>query len=165
MRARAAGRVLRGGRSDHDPRALGPGAGTAGAAGHAGASAACWSYATARLVRNEEVHVVPLAEVRPGDVLQILPGDKIPVDGLLLEGQSSVDESMFTGESMPVEKTPPAAVIGGTVNLSGAFRMRADRVGDETMLRADRPPGGRGPAERAPCNALPTPWPPASFRP
>ncbi len=77
---------------------------------------------------------MPLEHVRVGDRLRVRPGEKTPVDGVVLEGRSAVDESMVTGESMPVEKTPGSRVIGGTVNGTGGFVMRAERVGSETLL-------------------------------
>jgi Cu+-exporting ATPase len=77
---------------------------------------------------------VPLAEVRPGDRLRVRPGERVPVDGVVLEGASAVDESMLTGEPIPVEKRPGARVTGGTVNGTGTFVMRAERVGAETVL-------------------------------
>ena len=77
---------------------------------------------------------VPLDQVHPGDRLRIRPGESVPVDGVVLEGKSAVDESMITGESMPVEKAAEAKVIGGTLNGTGALVMRAERVGAETML-------------------------------
>jgi Cu+-exporting ATPase len=77
---------------------------------------------------------VPLAEVRAGDKLRVRPGEKVPVDGTVLEGHSSVDESMVTGEPIPVEKQPDASVIGATINGTGAFVMEAKRVGAETLL-------------------------------
>jgi P-type Cu+ transporter len=77
---------------------------------------------------------VDLAAVLAGDRLRVRPGESVPVDGALLEGRSSVDESMVTGESMPVTKEAGAKVIGGTLNQSGSFVMRADKVGHETML-------------------------------
>ena len=77
---------------------------------------------------------VPLEQVKPGDRLRVRPGEKIPVDGVVLDGSSAVDESMITGESMPVEKGSGARVIGATVNGTGALVMRAERVGSETML-------------------------------
>jgi Cu+-exporting ATPase len=77
---------------------------------------------------------VPLAEVEPGDRLRVRPGEKIPVDGVVLDGQSAVDESMLTGESIPVLKTPGDRLIGATVNGAGSFVMRAERVGAETLL-------------------------------
>ena len=83
----------------------------------------------ARVVRNGEEHEVPLDDVRVGDVLRVRPGEKIPVDGLLKDGESSVEESMLTGEPMPVEKRAGDSVIGGTLNQTGAFLMVADKVG------------------------------------
>jgi Cu+-exporting ATPase len=77
---------------------------------------------------------IPLADVQHGDHLRVRPGERIPVDGTIVEGASAVDESMVTGESMPVEKTAGDKVIGGTLNASGSFVMRAERVGKETML-------------------------------
>ncbi len=79
-------------------------------------------------------HDIPLAQVKVGDKLRVRPGEKIPVDGVVLDGASAVDESMITGESMPVEKSSGARVIGATVNGTGALVMRAERVGSETML-------------------------------
>lgn len=77
---------------------------------------------------------IPLDEVKPGDRLRVRPGEKIPVDGVVLEGSSAVDESMITGESVSVEKTAASRVIGATVNGNGSLVMRAERVGSETML-------------------------------
>jgi P-type Cu+ transporter len=77
---------------------------------------------------------VPLELVQPGDRLRVRPGEKIPVDGEVLDGRSAVDESMITGESVPVEKEKGSKVIGATVNGTGSFTMRAERVGNETML-------------------------------
>lgn len=77
---------------------------------------------------------IPLAHVHAGDVLRVKPGAKLPVDGVVLEGRSSVDESMITGESLPVEKGVGARVTGGTVNQTGSFLMRAERIGSETLL-------------------------------
>jgi Cu+-exporting ATPase len=77
---------------------------------------------------------VPLEDVRPGDRLRVRPGEKVPVDGVVLEGTSAVDESMVTGEPIPVEKAPGAAVTGATLNGTGGFVMRAERVGRETLL-------------------------------
>jgi len=77
---------------------------------------------------------IPLDQVKPGDKLRVRPGEKIPVDGVVLEGSSAVDESMITGESIPVEKTPGSRVIGATVNGNGSLVIRAERVGSETML-------------------------------
>ena len=77
---------------------------------------------------------IPLEQVKPGDRLRVRPGEKIPVDGVVLDGSSAVDESMITGESVPVEKTAASHVIGATVNGNGCLVMRAERVGSETML-------------------------------
>jgi Cu+-exporting ATPase len=77
---------------------------------------------------------VPLAQVQVGDRLRVRPGEKVPVDGVVLEGRGRVDESMVTGESLPVAKSPGDAVIGGTLNGTAAFVMRAERVGRETLL-------------------------------
>ncbi|HEY6239875.1 MAG TPA: heavy metal translocating P-type ATPase, partial [Burkholderiales bacterium] len=77
---------------------------------------------------------VPLEQVKTGDALRVRPGDKIPVDGEVLEGHSSVDESLVTGEPIPVEKNSGDKVTGGTINASGSFVMRAERVGAETLL-------------------------------
>jgi Cu+-exporting ATPase len=89
---------------------------------------------TARVLRGSAEVDVPLDQVKVGDSLRVRPGEKIPVDGVVLEGSSSVDESMVTGESLPVEKHAAAKVIGATVNASGSFVMRAERVGSETLL-------------------------------
>jgi len=77
---------------------------------------------------------VPLGEVRHGDRLRVRPGERVPVDGAVREGASAVDESMITGEPLPVEKSPGSAVTGGTLNTSGSFVMEAERVGSETLL-------------------------------
>ena len=77
---------------------------------------------------------VPLDQVRVGDRLRVRPGEKMPVDGLVLEGQSAVDESMVSGEPIPVEKRPGDRLVGATINLSGSLVMRAERVGSETVL-------------------------------
>jgi Cu+-exporting ATPase len=88
----------------------------------------------ARIVRDGEEQDIPLEHIKPGDLLRVRPGEKVPVDGVVLEGNSSVDEAMITGESVPVEKAPGAKVIGSTVNASGSFIMRAEHVGSETLL-------------------------------
>ncbi len=89
---------------------------------------------TARIVRDGQERDVPLEEVHQGDILRVRPGDKIPVDGRLTDGRSTVDESMITGEPMPVEKHKDATVIGGTVNQTGSFLMVAEKVGQDTVL-------------------------------
>ena len=89
---------------------------------------------TARRVNGGEEQDVPLSEVHVGDLLRIRPGEKIPVDGIVVEGRSSVDESMITGEPVPVEKLAGEKVTGATVNGTGSLLMRAERVGRDTML-------------------------------
>jgi P-type Cu+ transporter len=89
---------------------------------------------TARVVRDGVESEVPVDEVEPGDVIKVRPGEKVPVDGEMLEGRSAIDESMISGEPMPVSKQPGDVVIGATVNQTGAFRYRATAVGRETML-------------------------------
>ena len=88
----------------------------------------------ARVVRDGVEREVPLDDVRVGDTLRVRPGEKIPVDGWLTDGESSVEESMITGEPMPVEKRIGDAVIGGTLNQTGGFLMVADKVGHDTLL-------------------------------
>ena len=97
---------------------------------------------------------VPLEQVQPGDRLRVRPGEKIPVDGVLLEGRSAVDESMITGESMPVEKSPDGKVIGATINGTGSFVMRAERVGSETLLARIVQLVGQAQRSRAPIQRL-----------
>ena len=87
-----------------------------------------------RILQDGSEHDVALAEVVRGDRLRVRPGERIPVDGVVLEGASAIDESMVTGESLPVEKTKDSRVTGGTLNSLGGFVMRADRVGHETLL-------------------------------
>ena len=77
---------------------------------------------------------VPLEDIVPGDRLRVRPGEKVPVDGVVLEGHSAVDESMITGEPVPAEKNPGDKVTGATVNTTGSFVMRAERVGSDTLL-------------------------------
>ena len=89
---------------------------------------------TARLVRDGSERDIPLEQVKPGDLLRVRPGEKVPVDGVVTEGASAVDESMITGESIPLEKKAGDRVIGATVNATGSFVMRAERVGSETLL-------------------------------
>ncbi len=108
---------------------------------------------TARVIRGGQEVDVPVAEVRAGEIVVVRPGEKIPVDGVLLSGASSVDESLVTGESLPVEKQPGDTLIGATLNRSGSFQMRATRVGKETALAqiirlVQEAQGSRAPVQR-----------------
>ena len=89
---------------------------------------------TARVIRDGVEFDIPIEKVGIGETLRIRPGEKIPVDGVLVEGSSAVDESMLTGESMPLEKKPGSEVVAGTVNLSGSFIFTATRIGRDTAL-------------------------------
>jgi P-type Cu+ transporter len=107
----------------------------------------------ARRITGVDERDVPLAEVAPGDLLRVRPGDRIPVDGVVVSGDSAVDQSMLTGESMPIEVGPGALVIGGTLNASGSFVLRATRVGRETVLAkivdlVQRAQGSKAPIQR-----------------
>src|SRR5439155_828996 len=110
---------------------------------------------TARRLRHDRTEEdVPLEHVQGGDRLRVRPGEKIPVDGVVLEGRSAVDEAMVTGESIPVEKTAGSRVIGGTVNATGGFVMRAERVGSETLLAQIVHMVGEAQRTRAPIQRL-----------
>jgi Cu+-exporting ATPase len=87
-----------------------------------------------RIDKNGNEEDVPLDQIKIGDLLRIRPGEKVPLDGVITEGKSAVDESMVTGESMPVKKEPDSKVIGATMNQTGSFVMKAERVGKDTML-------------------------------
>jgi Cu+-exporting ATPase len=89
---------------------------------------------TARVVRNSAEEDIPIDEVLQGDIVIVRPGEKVPVDGEIVEGRSTLDESMVTGESLPVTKREGDTVIGATINQTGAFRFRATKVGKDTML-------------------------------
>ena len=89
---------------------------------------------TARVIRNKKEIEIPAEEVQVNDIIVIRPGEKIPVDGVIVEGSSSVDESMITGESIPVEKNVNSIVIGATLNKHGAFKFKATKVGKDTTL-------------------------------
>ncbi|WP_136646079.1 heavy metal translocating P-type ATPase [Tabrizicola sp. YIM 78059] len=89
---------------------------------------------TARLVRDGAAVEVPVADLRPGDLVEVRPGERVPVDGTVTEGESWVDESMISGEPLPVAKAPGSTVTGGTVNQTGAFTFRATAVGEATLL-------------------------------
>ncbi|MBS1806657.1 MAG: heavy metal translocating P-type ATPase [Acidobacteria bacterium] len=110
---------------------------------------------TARLIKpggSEED--ISLEQVQPGNLLRVRPGEKIPVDGIVTEGTSSVDESMVTGEPIPVEKTAGSQVTGGTVNGTGGFVMRAERVGSDTLLAQIVRMVGEAQRSRAPIQRL-----------
>jgi len=109
---------------------------------------------TARVVEGEEERTVPLEDVAAGALLRVRPGEKVPVDGVLTEGRSAVDESMLTGEPLPVEKNAGDAVTGGTLNGTGTFIMRAERVGAETMLARIVGMVAEAQRSRAPIQAL-----------
>jgi P-type Cu+ transporter len=89
---------------------------------------------TAHRVRDGQEDEIPVDEIQKGDVLRVRPGEKVPIDGVITEGKSNVDESMITGEPMPVNKRTGEKVIGATVNQTGSFLMRAERIGSETVL-------------------------------
>jgi Cu+-exporting ATPase len=110
---------------------------------------------TARLLNTDGSEKdIPFDQVKPGDRLRVRPGEKIPVDGVVLEGCSTIDESMITGESMPVEKLPESNVIGATINGTGSFVMRAERVGSETLLARIVQLVGQAQRSRAPIQRL-----------
>ncbi len=89
---------------------------------------------TARVIRNGVEQDVPVEQVVVGDLVRVRPGEKVPVDGVVTEGRSALDESMLTGESLPVEKGPGDTVIGATLNKTGSFVFRATKVGRDTTL-------------------------------
>ena len=110
---------------------------------------------TARLVRADGTEIdIPLEQVNPGDNLRIRPGEKIPVDGIVIDGSSSVDESMITGEPIPAQKQPGARVTGATVNGTGTLVMRAERVGSDTLLAQIVRIVGEAQRSRAPIQKL-----------
>lgn len=89
---------------------------------------------TARVLRDNKEIDIPINEVVIGDIIRVRPGEKIPVDGVIVDGESSLDESMITGESMPIDKTSGDTVVGATMNKTGTFTFRATKIGGETML-------------------------------
>src|SRR5262249_11395495 len=110
---------------------------------------------TARVVRPDgREEDIPLAEVRPSDLLRVRPGEKVPVDGTVTEGRSAVDESMLSGEPIPVAKAPGAKAIGGTVNGTGSLLVRADKVGQDTVLAQIVRMVGEAQRSRAPVERL-----------
>jgi Cu+-exporting ATPase len=110
---------------------------------------------TARLVREDgSEHDVPLDQVQPGDVLRVRPGEKVPVDGSVIEGVSAVDEAMVTGEPIPVEKTIGSRLIGATINGTGSLLLRAEKVGSDTLLAQIIHMVGEAQRSRAPIQKL-----------
>jgi hypothetical protein len=100
---------------------------------------------TARVIRDGEDHDIAIDQVKVGDLLQVRPGEKVPVDGTVANGSSSVDESMLTGESMPVAKSAGDEVFGGTINIAGAFQMTAKGRLVIQVLAQIKTDGRRGP--------------------
>jgi Cu+-exporting ATPase len=109
---------------------------------------------TARLIRDGAERDVPLSDVKVGDVCRVRPGESVPVDGVVVEGHSAVDESMVTGESIPVEKQPGDRVTGGTMNATGSLLVRAERVGSDTLLAQIVRMVGEAQRSRAPIQRL-----------
>jgi Cu2+-exporting ATPase len=108
---------------------------------------------TARVIRNGSEQMLPTSEVMIGDSIRILPGEKIPVDGEIIDGETEVDEALVTGESKPVHKSPGKSVVGGSINVSGAVIMRALHVGSETVLAqiaalVDKAQNSKAPGQR-----------------
>ena len=128
----------------------------AAAKGRAGAAIAALAGLrprTARVVRNGQERDIPIAQVVEGDELLVRPGERIPTDGLVLEGEGGVDESMLTGESLPVDKGPGDRLIGATINGTGLLRMRATAVGQGTVLAGiirlvEQAQGSKAPVQR-----------------
>ncbi len=108
---------------------------------------------TARVIRGDLTQDIPVEEVRAGDLVLVRPGEKVPVDGIIRDGRSALDESMLTGESLPVEKGPGDQVIGATVNKMGSFKFEATKVGRETVLAqivrlVEQAQGSKAPIQR-----------------
>ena len=122
---------------------------------------------TARLVRADGTELdVPVEHIAVGDILRVRPGEKIPVDGIVIDGSSSVDESLVTGEPIPVEKSDGGRVTGGTVNGTGTLRDARRARGRRNPARANRPHGQRRAAQpRAGAASWPTACRRISFRP
>jgi P-type Cu+ transporter len=109
---------------------------------------------TARRVRDGKEEDIPLTDVQVGDLLRVRPGEKVPLDGVIVEGHSAVDESMLTGEPVPVEKEKGDAVIGATVNQTGSFILRTDKIGSDTLLAQIVHLVAQAQRSRAPIQAL-----------
>src|SRR5438034_10778480 len=102
--------------------------------GHAIKALLSLAAKTAHRVRHGKEEEIAVDEIQKGDVLRVRPGEKVPIDGVIIDGRSNIDESMITGEPMPVSKHAGEKVIGATVNQTGSFLMRAERIGSETVL-------------------------------
>jgi Cu+-exporting ATPase len=109
---------------------------------------------TARLVADGAEHDVPLDQIKVGDLCRVRPGEKVPTDGVVLEGLTAIDESMVTGESLPVDKGPGDRVTGGTINTTGTLLFRADRVGSDTLLAHIVRMVGEAQRSRAPIQGM-----------
>jgi Cu+-exporting ATPase len=109
---------------------------------------------TARIVRDGDERDVPLSDVKVGDVCRVRPGEKVPVDGVVVDGRSAVDESMVTGEPIPAEKEPGSRVTGGTINTTGSVLIRAERVGGDTLIAQIVRMVGEAQRSRAPIQRL-----------
>ncbi len=109
---------------------------------------------TARVKRGREFVEVPIAQVKVGDIILVRPGEKIPVDGRVVEGESAVDEAMVTGESLPVEKSKGDRVIGATINKSGSFQFKAEKIGADTVLAQIVKLVGEAQGSKAPIQRL-----------
>ncbi len=109
---------------------------------------------TARVLRGKEFIEIPIEEVKVDDVILVRPGEKVPVDGKILTGESVIDESMVTGESLPVEKTKGNLVIGSTINKSGSFQFKATKVGSDTVLSQIVKLVGQAQGSKAPIQRL-----------
>ncbi|MFH2014053.1 MAG: heavy metal translocating P-type ATPase [Patescibacteria group bacterium] len=108
---------------------------------------------TARVIRNNQEIDIPIEQVEKGDIVIVRPGEKIPVDGIIIQGNSAIDESMVTGESMPIDKKVGDEVIGSTINKTGSFQFKATRIGKETMLAqiiqlVEQAQGSKAPIQR-----------------
>lgn len=90
---------------------------------------------TARVLKNERETIIPAEKVQVGDILRVLPGESIPVDGIIVSGQTSIDQAVMTGESLPVDKAAGDEVSSGTVNQFGAFEMKATKVGEDSSIQ------------------------------
>jgi Cu+-exporting ATPase len=119
---------------------------------------------TSRVIRDGQETDIPVEEVRIGDLVLVRPGEKVPVDGVVRQGASAVDESMLTGESLPVEKRAGDPVTGATLNKTGTFRFEATKVGNDTVLAQIIKLVEEAQGSRRPSSAWRTMWPASSSR-